>query len=121
MKFAARGLAVLFFGLVVSSAACSYYPRLELSDPPPVARLSAAPPPRAERVVIISVDGLRPDAIAAAGAVTMQKLIERGAYCAKAETIRPSITLPSHTAMLSGLDFQHHGIVWNNYRSGYIV
>ena len=123
MKHAARGLTALLYGLVVFSSACNYYPRLELSDPPPVAVLSAPPPgaPRAERVVVISVDGLRPDAISAAGAATIQKLIERGAYCAKAETIRPSITLPSHTAMLTGLDFNHHNIVWNNYRSGYIV
>jgi arylsulfatase A-like enzyme len=123
MKHAARGLVTLLFALLVSSAACNHYQRLDLGDPPPVAVLSAPPPgaPRAERVVVVSIDGLRPDAIAAAGAATLQKLIERGSYCAKAETVRPSITLPSHTAMLTGLSYEHHGVFWNNYRSGYIV
>src|SRR6266480_4189262 len=96
MKPLARGLSVLLFALVVSSAACNNYLRLEISDPPPVALLSSPLPgkPRAERVIVISVDGLRPDAIEAAGARTLRTLIERGASCAKAETIRPSITLP---------------------------
>jgi predicted AlkP superfamily pyrophosphatase or phosphodiesterase len=110
------------FLLIVSALGCDNYPRLQPEDPPPVAVLTGAPEkPRAERVVIISMDGCRPDALEAAGAEAIKKLIERGAYCPKAETVRPSITLPSHTAMLTGLDFARHGVVWNNYRSGYIV
>jgi arylsulfatase A-like enzyme len=102
---------------------CSSYEKLDLADPVPVATLSAPPPgkPRAERVVIISIDGLRPDAIEAAGAETLKKLIERGASCARAETIRPSLTLPSHTSMLTGLDYGRHHVGWNTFRSGYIV
>ncbi len=109
--------------LLVSAFGCSgSYPALQVGDPAPVAILTGAPEkPRAERVIIISIDGCRPDAFEAAGAETIGKLIARGAYCAKAETIRPSITLPSHTAMLTGMDFSHHGVVWNNYRTGYIV
>jgi predicted AlkP superfamily pyrophosphatase or phosphodiesterase len=108
--------------LLVTSFSCANYPHLQIGDPAPVAPLSAAPDKaRAQRVIIISIDGLRPDAIEAANAETLKKLIERGAYCAKAETIRPSITLPSHTSMLSGLDYERHGITWNNYRAGYIV
>ncbi len=75
---------------------------------------------QAKRVVLVSIDGLRPDAIEKAGATNLRKLIERGAFCPTAETIRPSITLPSHTSMVTGLDFSRHGVVWNNYRPGYI-
>jgi hypothetical protein len=109
--------------LLVSLFSCAdNYPALQIGDPAPVAVLVGAPEkPRAERVIVISIDGCRPDAIEAAGAEALKKLIARGAYCSKAETIRPSITLPSHTSMLTGLDFGHHGIVWNNYRTGYIV
>jgi len=116
-----RRLIPLLF--VVSAFSCAdNYPALQIGDPPPVAVLVGAPDhARAERVVVISIDGGRPDAFEAAGATAIRKLIERGASCPKAETIRPSITLPSHTAMLTGLDFAHHGIVWNNYRRGYIV
>jgi len=109
--------------LLLATFGCSdNYPALQAGDPPPSADLTAVPDrARAERVVVVSIDGCRPDAIEAAGMVQLRKLIERGAYCAKAETIRPSITLPSHTSMLSGLDFKRHGVVWNNYRPGYIV
>jgi hypothetical protein len=114
-----RRIALL---ILVAAFSCTTYPRLEPGDPPPVALL--APPPakaRAECVILISIDGCRPDAIEAANARTLQGLIGRGAFTADAETIRPSLTLPSHTSMLTGLDFDRHGVVWNNYRSGYIV
>jgi arylsulfatase A-like enzyme len=114
-----RLIALLF---LVASFSCANYPHLRIGDPAPVALLSAAPEKaRAQRVIVVSIDGLRPDAIDAANAETLRKLIERGAYCATAQTVRPSITLPSHTSMLSGLDFERHGVVWNNYRPGYIV
>ena len=120
MKSAARRLIALL--AVVAAFSCSSYPSLDLEDPPPLASLCAPPgKQRAERVIVISVDGLRPDAIDAADARTLKSLIARGAYCPKAQTIRPSITLPSHTSMLTGLDFNRHGVVWNNYRSGYLV
>lgn len=119
MKTAFRLLGSL---LVVSAAACSPYAHLNPTDPPPVAILGPAPArARAERVVVVSVDGLRPDAIEAARCEVIPKLIERGAYCSRGQTVRPSITLPSHTAMLTGLDFERHQVFWNNYRTGYIV
>jgi membrane-anchored protein YejM (alkaline phosphatase superfamily) len=106
---------------VLAFLGCESYPALHIGDPAPVAVLGAAPgPARAERVIIISIDGLRPDAIEAAKAETLLSLIQKGAWGQHVETIRPSITLPSHTAMLTGLDFGHNPVVWNNYRSGYI-
>jgi predicted AlkP superfamily pyrophosphatase or phosphodiesterase len=85
-------------------------------DPSPLARGPAI----VDHVVLVSVDGLRPDAIDAAGASNLAALARRGASCPAAETIRPSITLPSHTSMLTGLDFSRHGVVWNNYRPGHL-
>lgn len=121
MKLAIRRILPVL--ALAAAFSCAGYDKLDLHDPPPQAMLAAPPPgePRAQRVIVISVDGLRPDAIDAAGAASLKNLIERGAYCAKAQTIRPSITLPSHTSMLTGLDFERHGVVWNNYRTGYIV
>lgn len=94
--------------------------------PPAYSYHSPLPEPRpspgkAQHVVIISVDGLRPDAIGQARAPVLMGLMERGTTAIHAETIRPSITLPSHTAMLTGLDFKRHGVVWNNYRPGHIL
>jgi predicted AlkP superfamily pyrophosphatase or phosphodiesterase len=65
-------------------------------------------------VVIISIDGLRPDAIDEFDAHTLERLMREGAYSLKAQTILPSKTLPSHTSMLTGVDADGHGITWNS-------
>src|SRR5262245_47318293 len=43
-------------------------------------------------VVVISIDGLRPDAIEKFGATTMQRLMKEGSYTLTAQTIMPSKT-----------------------------
>jgi hypothetical protein len=65
-------------------------------------------------VIVVSVDGLRPDAIEAYGAPTLQRLMREGSYTLSASTIDPSKTLPSHTSMLTGLPPEQHGVLWNN-------
>jgi predicted AlkP superfamily pyrophosphatase or phosphodiesterase len=69
-----------------------------------------------DHVVIISIDGLRPDAIERFGANTLLRLAREGAS-AEARTIYPSKTLPSHTSMLTGLLPEEHGITWNSDRT----
>jgi predicted AlkP superfamily pyrophosphatase or phosphodiesterase len=64
-------------------------------------------------VVVISIDGLRPDAIAQYGAQTLLRLQREGAW-GTAQTIFPSKTLPSHTSMLTGVTPDVHGILWNS-------
>jgi predicted AlkP superfamily pyrophosphatase or phosphodiesterase len=68
-------------------------------------------------VVLVSIDGLRPDAIARFTAPTLQRLIKEGSYSLSARTIMPSTTLPSHTSMLSGEPPDEHGVFWNNVTS----
>lgn len=70
------------------------------------------PPP--SRVLIIVVDGLRPDAISAERTPHIWELAQMGTYSWAAQTISPSLTLPSHTSMLSGVDFYQHGVWWND-------
>jgi arylsulfatase A-like enzyme len=65
-------------------------------------------------VVLVSIDGLRPDAIATFNAPTLTKLVKEGSYTLAASTILPSKTLPSHTSMLTGEPPDRHGILWNN-------
>jgi hypothetical protein len=65
-------------------------------------------------VVIVSVDGLRPDAIARFRADAMQGLMREGRWSLDARTILPSKTLPSHTSMLTGVPPDRHGITWND-------
>ena len=83
---------------------------------PPTPAVAATPPP-APRVLIVSVDGLRPDAIFATATPTLRDLIARGSSTMGAQTIHPSNTLPSHTSMLTGLAPSTHGVTWNSDRT----
>jgi predicted AlkP superfamily pyrophosphatase or phosphodiesterase len=68
--------------------------------------------PPGKHVVIISIDGLRPDALAQAEAPVLDSLIAQGSYSPNAKTVSLSITLVSHASMLSGLLPAKHGIEW---------
>lgn len=70
--------------------------------------------PITAHLIIISVDGLRPDAIAAFDTPHLRRLIREGSYTLDARTILPSKTLPSHTSMLTGEGPDRHGVLWNN-------
>jgi len=67
-----------------------------------------------DHVVVVSMDGLRPDAIERYGAKTLLRLKREGTYAPTARTIFPSKTLPSHTSMLTGEPPEVHGITWND-------
>jgi arylsulfatase A-like enzyme len=73
-------------------------------------------PPAPEAVLVISVDGLRPDALQLAQTPNLDGLIERGAVSWQAQTILPSATLPGHASQLSGCTPDVHGVTWNDYR-----
>jgi arylsulfatase A-like enzyme len=67
-----------------------------------------------KNVILVSIDGLRPDAIERFTAPTLQRLLREGSYSLSARTILPSSTLPSHTSMLSGEPPDQHNVTWNN-------
>jgi hypothetical protein len=71
--------------------------------------------PRVERVLIISVDGLRPDLLLRAPSPNIRSLMDRGSYSMWARTTEMSITLPSHTSMLTGVRPEYHKIFWNHH------
>jgi predicted AlkP superfamily pyrophosphatase or phosphodiesterase len=75
---------------------------------------SLTPRPAAARVVIISVDGLRPDGLLRAEIPRISELINGGASTFTARTILPSGTLPAHASMVSGRCVSKHGILWND-------
>jgi predicted AlkP superfamily pyrophosphatase or phosphodiesterase len=91
----------------------------------PTAVLTSTPTPLAieKRVIILSIDGLRPDAIELAPMPNLIELMEGGAYTLSARTIFPSATLPAHSSMLTGLCPEKHGVDWNDYipERGYAV
>lgn len=82
-------------------------------DVPVVAR---APHRLADHVIIISEDGLRPDALARARAPVHDALMREGAHALSARTVRRASTLPSHASMLSGFSVADHGLDWNSWK-----
>ncbi|MFQ5882732.1 MAG: alkaline phosphatase family protein [Candidatus Methylomirabilales bacterium] len=74
--------------------------------------------PLVRRVVVVSIDGARPDGLLQAKTPTITRLWKRGAYSFRAQTIFPSTTLPSHTSMLTGLTPDRHGMWKNSWEPG---
>ena len=66
------------------------------------------------RVLIISVDGLRPDLALRANMPAVRSLIARGSFTFWAKTTAMAVTLPSHTSMLTGVHPGKHGILWRS-------
>lgn len=88
--------------------------------PEPTLTLTPAPPAR--RVLILSIDGFRPDAIPLAPMPFLASLLNESAYSLAAQTVYPSVTLVSHTSMLSGQCPSKHKVDWNDYlpEKGYV-
>jgi len=97
------------------SPAASPTPRPTETSLPTATPAPTATPNRAEHVVIISIDGLRPDAMGNATTPTLDALRARGAYSPQAQTVVPSATLIGHASMLGGMTPEKHGIYWNLY------
>lgn len=68
------------------------------------------------KVVFVMLDGVRPDAITAAVAPTVQQLCATGAYTFKARSVMPSVTLPCHTSIFHSVPPSRHGIVTNDWQ-----
>jgi predicted AlkP superfamily pyrophosphatase or phosphodiesterase len=111
ISFSAHALALVLSAAAVSGACAPH-----LVSAPPSTLPSLAPDvsnPLTRHVVLVSIDGLRPDAIMRFNAPTLKKLMAEGSYTLDARTILPSKTLPSHTSMLTGEPPDRHGVMWN--------
>jgi predicted AlkP superfamily pyrophosphatase or phosphodiesterase len=83
--------------------------------PAPAPASGVATVPRAERVLIISVDGLRPDLLIRGDVPNIRGLLKAGSYTFWARTVPEAYTLPSHASMLTGVSPQKHGVTWNDH------
>jgi len=81
----------------------------------PTATLTPTLTPSARRVVIVSIDGLRPDVIFPAPMNNLITLMQSGAFSLGAQTVFPSVTLAAHSSMLGGVCPSKHGVLWNEY------
>ena len=79
------------------------------------ARPTAAPPSD-KHVVVISIDGLRPDVLLRAKAPNIRELTQHGSFTFWAESTDLAITLPTHVSMLTGVTPAKHHVTWNDDR-----
>jgi hypothetical protein len=87
-----------------------------------IAALAVAPSASADSysfartpVVIISIDGLRADALSATRTPNIFALGKRGSYTLNAQTSTIPQTLPNHASMLSGVTPAVHKMTWDDY------
>jgi len=92
MKTGRSGLVVGFFGLLLTIS---------------------VPAQAGSQVVLVSIDGLRPDAITSRAAPFLAQFLREGVYFPKAQATLPSTTLPNHLSMVTGLPGERHGLRTN--------
>jgi predicted AlkP superfamily pyrophosphatase or phosphodiesterase len=69
----------------------------------------------AKHVILISIDGLRPDFYLDKSwdAPNLQQLKQEGVYAKSVRSVFPSVTYPSHTTIITGALPARHGIYYN--------
>ena len=68
-----------------------------------------------KKVILVSIDGMRPDGFLGCGNPFARELMARGSYALDAQTVTPSVTLPCHMSMFHSVTPQRHGITTNTY------
>ncbi len=78
--------------------------------------LRAQSQPLAKHVVLITIDGSRPDFYLDPSwqADNIRALMADGAYAKGVNSVFPSMTYPSHTTIVTGVQPAKHGIYYNN-------
>lgn len=66
-------------------------------------------------VLLVVVDGLRPDAVTEKNCPTLYLLAKEGVWAENAFTLNPSITLPSFLSMFYSSDASEHGVILNSW------
>ena len=68
-----------------------------------------------KKVILVSVDGMRPDGFESCGSFCIEKLKRECAYTLRGRSVMPSVTLPCHMTMFHGVAPERHGITTNLY------
>lgn len=67
------------------------------------------------KVILISIDGMRPDGVTGCGNPYVNELMKIGSFTLNARTVFPSVTLPCHMSMFHSVTPERHGITTNIY------
>ncbi|MBR5139860.1 MAG: alkaline phosphatase family protein [Clostridia bacterium] len=68
-----------------------------------------------EKVILILVDGMRPDGMMGCENLYAEKLLSESTYSLTARTVVPSVTLPCHMSLFHSVDPDRHGVTTNTY------
>ncbi len=68
-----------------------------------------------EKVILISIDGMRPDGFTTCGHPFAEEMKRLGSYTLSGRTVFPSVTLPCHMSMFHSVPPERHGITTNTY------
>lgn len=68
-----------------------------------------------KKVLLISIDGMRPDGLQLCGNPYVKELEKMCAYTYNARSVMPSVTLPCHFSMTHSVIPYRHGILTNTY------
>ncbi len=67
------------------------------------------------KVILISIDGMRPDGLLQCGNPFVDVLLKESSYCLSGKAVYPSVTLPCHMSMFHSVPPERHGITTNLY------
>ena len=67
------------------------------------------------KVILISIDGMRPDGLKTCGNAYLKELEAMCAYTYSASSMNPSVTFPCHFSMTHSVTPERHGILTNTY------
>jgi predicted AlkP superfamily pyrophosphatase or phosphodiesterase len=104
-------LPLLIAAAFATLAGCSA--PLMTSAPTPIAQATDAATTR-PMVILISIDGFRPDYLSRGVTPTLSALAADGATGPMRPSF-PSLTFPNHYTLVTGLHPDHHGIVGNSF------
>ncbi|MBR6790171.1 MAG: alkaline phosphatase family protein [Oscillospiraceae bacterium] len=68
-----------------------------------------------KKVILVSIDGMRPDGVAGCGNPFVEELKKIGSWTLNARTVFPSVTLPCHMSLFHSVPPERHGITTNLY------
>ena len=68
-----------------------------------------------DKVILISIDGMRPDGLKACGSDFLDEFTQKSSYTFDARTVFPSVTLPCHLSMFHSVPPERHGTNTNLY------
>ena len=68
-----------------------------------------------KKVILISIDGMRPDGLLSCGNPYVEELEKIATYTYNASSMHPSVTFPCHFSMAHSVEPARHGILTNTY------